>query len=292
MTNDGTWHPASGAVQSSRMARSTSPRNGLALALLLGACQPDPVEVPGAPTSSDSSSGPAPSSSSTIDPASTGIGSGSATGTSTSTGSSTSAETSGSSSGTTVAVDGSGSSEESSTGEPSPIGCADGTRDALVDEVLHPNIAACAGGFGVPGVHLGTPLCDRQGGNDGLLPDGMGCSIEDLCAAGWHLCTSQGEVMAAGIANCNDESWGSQFFATAQSGQGKNACNPMGTDDVFGCGDIGYSHIDNCAPLNRSTGNLCVELIGPWDCPDDSADEVSHLTKAGPDNGGALCCRN
>lgn len=194
--------------------------------------------------------------------------------------------------GTTVAVEGSGSSSDGTTGEPSAIGCADGTREALPDEAQHPDIAACAGGFWVPGVDVGMPACDREGGNDGPRPDGMGCSIEDLCADGWHLCASRHEVLAAGLSDCNGVAWNSQFFATAQSGEGSNTCDPTGTNDVFGCGDVGYTNIDGCAPLNRSTGNLCVELAGPWACNDDAYDEVSYLRKPGPDYGGALCCRD
>ena len=94
-----------------------------------------------------------------------------------------------------------------------------------------------------------------------------------------------------GIADCGSLSWNLGFYATAQSGEGDNACAATGTNDVFGCGDVGYTNISGCAPLNRSTGNLCVELMGPWDCPS-NVDEVGTLVKTGPDFGGALCCRD
>src|SRR4029079_18918273 len=45
-------------------------------------------------------------------------------------------------------------------------------------------------------------------------------------------------------------------------------------------------------PLNRSTGNLCVNLPGAWACSDDAYDEVTYLVKPGPSDGGALCCRD
>jgi hypothetical protein len=201
-------------------------------------------------------------------------------------------DSTGTSSGTTAALEGSGSSSEGTTGEVSPVGCADGFREALLDEAMYPNVAACAGGFWVPGVASPPPLCDRQGGDDGPLPDGMGCTIEDLCAEGWHLCTSRQEVAAAGLTDCGAPAWAGQFFATAQSGRGANTCNDTGTNDVFGCGDVGYANIEGCAPLNRSTGNLCVELPGAWACNEDAYDEVSHLVKPGPAVGGALCCRD
>jgi hypothetical protein len=265
----------------------------VALGLGLGACGDRPPEVT-PETEASGSSGTA---------GGTGaVGSTSSTGTSGTPGSSTSSgggegssgalDSTGTSSGSTAAIEGSGSSSEGTTGEASTVGCADGFREALLDEALHPDLAACAGGFWVPGVALATPLCDRQGGDDGPLPDGMGCTIDDLCADGWHLCTSRQEVAAAGLASCNGQAWGGQFFATGQSGEGANTCNDTGTNDVFGCGDIGYVNISECAPLNRSTGNLCVNLSGSWTCSEDAYDEVSYLVKPGSDAGGALCCRD
>ncbi|MCH9684294.1 MAG: hypothetical protein K0V04_22865 [Deltaproteobacteria bacterium] len=180
----------------------------------------------------------------------------------------------------------------SSSGGVSELGCADGVRDALTDTQTYPDIAACAGGFWVPGLHLDLPTCDRNGGNDGPLADGMGCSIDDLCAAGWHVCASQSEVEAAGVVDCDALPWGQQFFATAQSGNGKDSCAATGTNDVFGCGDVGYSEIFSCAPLNRSAGNNCVNLPGAWECDGHPFDELQHITKTGSDFGGALCCRD
>lgn len=98
-------------------------------------------------------------------------------------------------------VDPGGSSSESTGGGVSSIGCADGAREALVDEALYPNLAACAGGFSIPGVVNGLPQCDRRYGDDGPLPDDMGC------ADGLHLCASRYEVAVAGMADCDAETW-------------------------------------------------------------------------------------
>ncbi|MCA9705290.1 MAG: hypothetical protein KDK70_05545 [Myxococcales bacterium] len=264
----------------------------LALVSALGGCSPSPGEVSGLSTGPEPTSGPASTSSSSAEPDSTGPAPGTTTAEPSSSTGSDGLDSTGPSDTTTAMGSSSSSSEESSTGEPSSVGCADGFRDALLDEATFPNVAACAGGFAVPGVDLDTPLCDRQAGNDGLLPDGMGCSIDDLCAAGWHLCTSRDQVAAAGLGNCDGVAWGGQFFATRQSGMGSNTCNASGTNDVFGCGDIGYTDISSCSPLNRSTGNLCVELSGPWQCDVDAYDEVSNLSKPGPTHGGARCCRD
>ena len=55
-----------------------------------------------------------------------------------------------------------------------------------------PNIAGCAGGFDVPGVTTAAsmqPNCGRISGNSSINPQGTGCSVEDLCSEGWHVCT-------------------------------------------------------------------------------------------------------
>ncbi len=187
---------------------------------------------------------------------------------------------------------GSGETDEG-TGTLLVVGCADGEREWLLDELQFPLIAACSGGFGVPGVTENSPMCDRQGGDDGPFPDGMTCSIDDLCAEGWHVCTDRLEVSRAGIGHCNDLGWiNNEFFATAQSGEGSNTCSNTGANDVFGCGDNGYTMISSCEPLNRSTSNLCEDIQGPWNCSADAYNEAGTLTKTGPINGGALCCRD
>ncbi|MCA9710574.1 MAG: hypothetical protein KDK70_32330 [Myxococcales bacterium] len=180
-----------------------------------------------------------------------------------------------------------------STGDPPPAnGCADGEREALTDESIYPDIAACSGAWSLPGVRLNTPFCNRQGGDDGPLPTGRGCSIEDLCSEGWHVCDGLGAVLDHGIADCEAVFWGGAFFATRQSGMGGNSCNATGLNDVFGCGDVGYTNISGCAPLNRGTGNLCVELVDPWSCDGSNTQEAEQLVKDGPEFGGALCCRD
>lgn len=264
----------------------------LAGALGLFACNGPPPEVGQQPEGSSGSSTAGTTTTTSSDPA-PGDGTTGGSGTIGSGGGSSGAlDSTGTSDGTTVALEGEASGESSSGEEVSTVGCADGTREALLDEAMHANVAACAGGFWVAGVGSPVPQCGRQGGNDGPRPDGMGCSIEDLCAYGWHLCTSRHEVAAAGLESCGAERWNGQFFATGQSGEGSNTCNDTGTNDVFGCGDVGHTNISGCAPLDRSTGNLCVNLPGAWACDEDAYDEVSHLVKPGPAHGGALCCRD
>lgn len=197
-----------------------------------------------------------------------------------------------SSSGSGDGTSSSGGDSSSSGDPPSTNGCSDGEREALLNEMTYPDIAACGGGWMFPGVLVNTAMCNREGGDDGVNPTGTGCSIEDLCSMGWHVCESRDEVTADGIADCDAVFWGGAFFATRQSGLGSDTCNVNGINDVFGCGDIGHTMISGCAPLNVSTGNLCGGLPDPWTCGGDSASEADQLAKNAPQFGGALCCRD
>jgi hypothetical protein len=266
--------------------------------LLLLACN-EPGEPVGSDGSSSSSTSTSSSSSSdsrgdsTTSSLDTTAGTGSATSSSSSSTTSALDDTSTSTSGSSSGPGESSSSE--STGPAPDNGCADGEREALEDELVYPDIAACGGGWTVPGVVVNVTNCDREGGDDGINPGGTECSVEDLCSEGWHVCQDRVEVMDDGIANCNDEAiaWGgNSFYATRQSGEGGNDCDPTGVNDVFGCGDVGHTMINNCAPLNRSTANGCVALPAPWECDTSLTQEAEFIVKPGPEFGGVLCCRD
>lgn len=264
----------------------------LCAALLLCACGDDSAPASSTTsgtgsTTADASTGSPATSGSTGSADTTSVGSLDGSGTGDSTGSTTTGSATDSSTGM------GSSSESGSTGEPNTSGCADGEREALLDEGIFPDIAACSGAWSFPGVTVNTTMCDRDGGDDGPIPTGRGCSVEDLCAEDWHVCESRTEVQDSGIANCDDEFWNGAFFVTRQSGNGSDTCGNVGLNDVFGCGDLGYVDIFSCAPLNRSTGNLCVELDDPpWSCGGADDMEADQLVKDGPEFGGVLCCRD
>jgi hypothetical protein len=265
-----------------------APATFLASVLLL-ACSDVPPETsdPGSSSSSSSTGPDTRGDSTTTGSPDTTAGTGSATGGSSS--SSTTSTLDGTS--TSGSSSGPGESSSESTG-PTPVnGCADGEREAFVDEVAYPNIAACAGGWMVPGMYTNVPFCNRAGGDDGLLPAGTGCSVEDLCSEGWHVCVDRLDVMNSGVADCNTEAYGGAFFATGQSSMGGHTCS-AGVDDVFGCGDIGWDMLNGCAPLNRDSQNLCSELPDPWDCSVSNLQEAEFVVKEGPEFGGVLCCQD
>lgn len=197
-------------------------------------------------------------------------------------------------------------------------GCADGVRDAFGDRARYPDIAGCAGGFALPGLNQETaPTCDRIAGDDGPNPNGAGCRASDLCATGFHVCRSAGEVRARSTDGCAGARDGapSSFWATRQTGPGclqcatgtardcsnrdcRSDCAPTAqtTNDIFGCGSVGSVPQASCGPLDRSGNNLCSALPPPWRCDSGPSDldvrESEFVVKPGPASGGVLCCRD
>jgi hypothetical protein len=219
-------------------------------------------------------------------------------------------------------------------------GCADGVREGFVDVAAYPDIAGCSGGWSIPGVMLqnpGTapacpsvptfdtvsPACDRQAGNDGPNPNGLGCDVTDLCARGWHVCTGAGDVENRSPNGCDRATRADDpplFFASRQSSNGCRTCatgSLTGPDcdslectsgcaqtentsnDVFGCGNFGdppglLGQFVDCGPLNRGTYNRCAALPdSSWSCSEDAGlCEAFVIDHGGADHGGVLCCRD
>ncbi len=200
----------------------------------------------------------------------------------------------------------------------SASGCSDGEREGFVSLATHPDIAGCAGGWSIPGILSTTlePACAQQAGDDSANPAGTGCNVADLCAPGWHVCTTALEINAKSPTGCGAAvpSGASLFFASRQSSTGcivcatgsrtDSACNSgscaggcLQTDaianDVFGCGNVGAA-ISNpsCGVLNRFSNNLCRSLPAPWSCGSNGLDEAHRLTKTGSGAGGVVCCQD
>ena len=195
-------------------------------------------------------------------------------------------------------------------------GCADGTREGYTKALLYPGIAACGGGWSVPGVfqeHL--PTCDRLAGDDSANPAGTGCATSDLCASGWHVCRTALEVLTFSEgAGCGPATVAETFFVTGQSGNGCGYCSvssdpadsgcsggsclsscyptSVQANDIFGCGAIGITPAGNCTPLNSFGNNFCASLPSPWACSagSNTVDEALWVTKSGSAGGGVLCC--
>jgi len=189
---------------------------------------------------------------------------------------------------------------------PTAIGCADGTREAFADQARFPAIAGCAGGWSVPGLlteRSMAPGCARAAGNNGSNPTGNDCTVEDLCADGWHVCRGASELTLMGIA-CRDSGiapatagGGAMFFATRQRGTAPTGCSPeatTGSNNLHGCGNFGRVEDPGCAPpLDRQIENTVCAANAPWSCNDATSimTEAMIVTKPGSAAGGVLCCR-
>jgi hypothetical protein len=185
-------------------------------------------------------------------------------------------------------------------------GCADGTREAFIDQARFPSIAGCAGGWSVPGLLTEAsmvPACARAAGNDGSNPGGTGCTVEDICADGWHVCRGASELTQAGV-TCQDAGiapatagGGAMFFATRQRGTAPTGCSPSamtGSNNLHGCGNFGRVEASGCAPpLDRQLENTVCATNPPWSCNDPTGimTEAMVVTKSGSAAGGVLCCR-
>lgn len=213
-------------------------------------------------------------------------------------------------------------------GTPPPsVGCADGTREGFVSLSSYPAIAACAGGWSVPGVTTTTtPACGRASGNSAANREGAGCSSADLCEAGWHVCLGKDEVALKANGSCADAvpagaPNNSLFFAVVQASQSNTTCDASGDNDVFGCGNLGtqLSAGKNCGVLTRALAsthagtcgfNEAEPSLGPWQCMGGAQGDLHEgaiVTKQGcpgnacqydgrpvgnADKGGVLCCRD
>ena len=187
-------------------------------------------------------------------------------------------------------------------GPPPEVGCSDGTREGFLASSRWPAIAACAGGFRVAGLGPDPGLvmhCDREAGNTGANPSGVGCSVADLCAQGWHVCADAGEVGARADAGCEGAvpAGYALFFVVRAGASADGVCAP-GLDfrnDLQGCGSFGEATHPTCAPLDRRLSFAdCAATGGLWSCGDSTAhlQETDNAQKPGPALGGALCCRD
>lgn len=210
------------------------------------------------------------------------------------------------------------------------VGCSDGGREGFLDQNTYTHIAACSGGWTVPGITPASvvPACGRQAGDDSGNPDGNGCASADLCADGWHICHGWGEVAAKSPSGCAgatpaDAKPKSLIFAISQPSENGSVCGKdgAGNNDVFGCGNLGTSlgADKGCGPLDRVLASTQPDKCGfneaepphgPWQCvggPGSDLLEGETVTKKGcpssscqydgypvanQDKGGVLCCRD
>jgi hypothetical protein len=187
-------------------------------------------------------------------------------------------------------------------GAPDWIGCSDGTREAFVDRATHPSIAGCSGGFDVPSTTSPASLqatCGRRSGNSSDNPLGNGCSVEDLCSAGWRVCIGHDDVaLHSGTHACDVPASAQGFWLTRQTQDNGGNCTTVGHNNIVGCASgnppLGHATNSSCTPLDSAFWYSDCAALPPWACGDTSTAQVEAdvVHKSGPDNGGVICCRN
>jgi hypothetical protein len=153
---------------------------------------------------------------------------------------------------------------------PNLAGCADGTREGFLNANKITLLAACGGAWTVPGIHETVPACNHEAGNTGANAMGIGCSVADLCAPGWHVCLGKTDVDAhnpEGCAGIMDCAVSPAFFLARTSSTGAFNCapdtigQPQSLNDLFGCGDLGCPATQQtCAPLTLGSHDKCKSL--------------------------------
>lgn len=200
-----------------------------------------------------------------------------------------------------------GTGQGGAGGVPDPTcGCSDGFREAFIDRDAQPNLAGCAGAFDVPGVTTDAslaPACDRQAGDDGANRNGMGCSVEDLCSAGWHVCKSAAELGARSTTGgCEAADPGTPaFWLTRQAQTGSldggapdECAAAPAIHNLTGCGSLGQPSAASCAPLLRTMRQDDCIPTQAWYCGDgveNGLDEARIVRKTRVAEGGVVCCR-
>lgn len=195
------------------------------------------------------------------------------------------------------------SSSSSSSSSGSTIGCSDGTREAYKDMGAQPKIAGCSGGFDVPGVTTPesmAPTCNRMSGNDSANPQGTGCSVEDLCAEGWHVCVDAPEVAStSATGQCDPVADATPVFWLTRQVQDPsgNCIPPPATNNLTGCGNMGGMPINpgSCNPLDHRMRQQDCAPTQNWYCGQtmqDGAIEAQIVVKIGSGEGGVLCCKD
>jgi hypothetical protein len=193
-------------------------------------------------------------------------------------------------------------------GEPTQVGCADGTREGFADPAAWKHIAGCSGAWSIPGVRgpqADQPRCARAAGNTGDAAQGIGCAAVDLCAEGWHVCRDGEDVRRNSPTECESaiHREHTAFFVTqaGASAYGLCAADPGLQNDLHGCGNFGQPELGGCQSLNRRLSFVdClasrVEVDGSpvWSCGDATRHltESTLVTKSSSALGGVLCCRD
>ncbi len=174
-------------------------------------------------------------------------------------------------------------------GAPAVVGCADGQREAFVDQAAHPNVAGCIGEW-TERASLRAPATGAACGDD---LGGCGAPA-DICAPGWHLCGYDGriaEVAAIGASAC-EQAGGGRFVAAISHCESQDGCEVADpATGTYACFESGWCSEPVCCGSDCGEFGVCRDGVWPGQ---------THIP-LGTDQGcgsigssrarGVLCCR-
>ncbi|HZS37764.1 MAG TPA: hypothetical protein VFF06_13095 [Polyangia bacterium] len=183
--------------------------------------------------------------------------------------------------------------------------CSNGCARSPQDPGTNPQVAICPGAWKLGGVN--TPAaCNHAPHADGTNGLSTDCAMADNCAAGWHVCRGEADLMSRNFhqADCAALVNAGALWLTAQQGDaqmpdgggppmGAPMCSIQRLHFAFGCGSLGMTPM-SCTILNRVLvdppgGDPCSSSTGGvFSCA--SSPVANSVTKSGIAGGGVLCC--
>jgi hypothetical protein len=159
-------------------------------------------------------------------------------------------------------------------------------------------VAFCYAAWDIPGVDVKRdagvlqPKCGRL--PDLQSPPGHGCTVEDNCAPGWHVCASLVDATSAGL-SCGVAPTG--FWVTHQLVGALGDCASDAPVAPVGCGEnVSYPvrQLLGCQPFDAALSLMsCGGSNGVWSCTMDlpsGATAATTLTKPPVRQDGVICC--
>jgi hypothetical protein len=175
-------------------------------------------------------------------------------------------------------------------GAPAVVGCADGHREASIDQVHYPNIAGCQATWS-GGANLRTPATGAACGDE----LGVCAAPADACAPGWRLCGVTGDPgdLNARVSLYECELAGPGTYLTAMShcnGPSSSCSYADDPGETLACLPTGWCGEPPCCGNNCRFLGGCSN--GVWDRRTRIPASSSGCAAAvAPNPGGVLCCR-
>jgi hypothetical protein len=169
------------------------------------------------------------------------------------------------------------------------VGCADGAREAFLDQGQYPDIAGCEATW--PGtISMRAPATGIACGDT----IGACAAPADACAGGWHLCGVDGsisELRTLSAVQCADAGEGQFFSASSHCTTQATSCTIDLTSAAnYPCFDSGWCSEPVCCGNGCAHYGICTNGVwAGWTHIGPSGCNAMSVPKTGQ---GVMCCRN